>query len=196
MKTPKTILFLGIVFLIIACSKETPADNNDVNPASQMKTAEKLPDPENLISLEKAKEQLDNYNAAHPEEVGKEFALRTWISIEDIKAYIQYVEESSAEKGIEVTGIDIIHTQYKKAAPGAPNPNNETNNKTLMLAPTYNNGTSHIAFDPIYSEQGKPKDLKVLLSELTSNTGAEEKAGDGKRSSVANVLSTCPNQCD
>jgi len=196
MKTPKTILFLGIVFLIIACSKETPADNNDVNPALQMKTAEKLPDPENLISLEKAKEQLDNYNAAHPEEVGKEFALRTWISIEDIKAYIQYVEESSAEKGIEVTGIDIIHTQYKKAAPGAPNPNNETNNKTLMLAPTYNNGTSNIAFDPIYSEQGKPKDLKVLLSELTSNTGAEEKAGDGKRSSVANVLSTCPNQCD
>src|SRR5690606_12314574 len=157
MKTPKAILFLGIVFLIIACSKETPADNNDVNPALQMKTAEKLPDPENLISLEKAKEQLDNYNAAYPEEVGKEFALRTWISIEDIKAYIQYVEESSAEKGIEVTGIDIIHTQYKKAAPGAPNPNYGTNNKTLMLAPTYNNGTSNIAFDPIYSEQGKPK---------------------------------------
>lgn len=195
MKIQKILLTCCFVLALTACSKEPPAKNTETENV-KTESAERLANPKNLISLEKAKEQLENYNQAHPEELGDEYALRTWISIEDLKAYIQYIEVSSAEKEIEVTGIDFIHAQYKSAAPGSANPENKTYDKTLMLAPTYGSGSANIAFDPIYSEKGKPKDLKVLLSELLSNTGPEEKGEGGKKSSVANLLTTCPNICD
>lgn len=192
MKTQRILLF-SIALFLFSCSKETPAENSEPEIMGKTEMANASAKPSNLITLEKAKEQLDNYNQAHPDELGKEYALRSWISLDDIKAYIQYVEESSAEKGIEVTGIDIIHTQYKNAAPGSGNPHNE-HEKTLMLAPTYQKDSVNIAFDPIYSEYGKPKDLKELLSEFSSNSGPEEKGG--KKSSIANMLTTCPNNCD
>ncbi len=196
MKTPKILLILLTAILITACSKETPNENSDIssNQEETMK-AETLPAPGNLISLEKAKEQLDNYNEAHPQELGTEYALRTWISIKELKAYIEYVEEEAKQKGITVNGIDIIHTQHKKAAAGSPNPNNSVYEKSLMLAPTYKNGNSNVAFDPIYSEEGKPKDLKILLEEMTSNTGPEAKSERMMKSSIANNMQSCPNNC-
>lgn len=196
MKIQTTLLF-SIALFLFSCSKETPTENSEQNTASKTEKPILSTVPKNLITLEKAKVQLDNYNNAHPDELGKEYALRSWISIEEIKAYIQYIEESSAEKGIEVTGIDIIHTQYKSAAPGSGNPHNEHYEKTLMMAPTYQKAEINVAFDPIYSEHGKPKDLEDLLSKLTSNTGFEEKKEkEEKKSSIANMLTTCPNTCN
>ncbi len=191
----KTVLSICIAIALWGCSKETPTETPTADSDLEAKTAISSAIPTNLISLEKAKEQLVNYNEAHPQELGAEYALRTWISIEEMKAYIQYIEQASAEKGIKLTGIDFIHTQYKKAEPGSPNPNNEVYDKTLMLAPTYGNGTRNIAFDPIYSEQGKPKDLKDLLSELVAES-KEEKSAGGKKSSIGNTMTSCPNACE
>jgi len=197
MKTHLIILTLTTSFTLFSCSKETEKSE----PVQEETQERPAADPGNLISLEKAKEQLSNYNKAHPEVVGSEYALRTWISIEDLKAYIKYVEEKSKEKGIEVSGIDFIHIQHKEAAPGSANPNNEVYGLSLMLAPTYSNGSAHTAFDPIYSEQGKPKSLKSLLDEMTSNTGPgetskKEDEGGVKASSVGDNLSSCPNMCN
>lgn len=181
-------LFL-ILILLSACSKENRTEQNE----SKSKVESK--EPTNLISLNTAKEQLDNYNNAHPLEVGSEYALRTWISIEELKTYIAYVEKESEKKGIEVSGIDFIHTQYKEAKPGSPNPNNEVYDLTLMLAPTYAKENANVAFDPIYSEKGKPKDLKDLFEEIqTDSINGNETPSGG--SSIANNLSTCPNKCN
>jgi len=200
MKPHLVILAFVSSFIISSCSN--PKETEKSEPVQEIQERPVAKNPGILISLEKAKEQLSNYNKAHPEEVGNEYALRTWISIEDLKAYIQYVEERSKEKGIEVSGIDFIHIQYKEAAPGSVNPNNEVYGLSLMLAPTYNKGSVHTAFDPIYSGQGKPKSLKSLLDEMTSNTGPDETSkkeseDEGvKPSSIGDNLSSCPNMCN
>lgn len=192
MKTLKISSLFLILILLSACSKENPKEQNEPESKSKVESKE----PTNLISLNKAKEQLDNYNEAHPLEVGSEYAVRTWISIEELKAYIAYVEKESEKKGIEVSGIDFIHTQYKEAKPGSPNPNNEIYNLTLMLAPTYAKENMNVAFDPIYSEKGKPKDLKILLEEIKSDTINQNGTPGPGGSSIANGLRTCPNQCN
>lgn len=195
MKIKQFTSLLIISFVFVCCSKETDKEATATVNASKQEQVK----PGDLITLEKAKEQIDNYNAAHPEEVGEDYALRTWISIEELKAYIQYIEAQSKEKGIEVSGIDFIHTQHKKAEPGSANPKNEVYDLTLMMAPTYKDGVIQTAFDPIYSEQGKPKSLKSLLDEMTINTGPEaanKTENSAKPSSMANNLSTCPSICN
>ncbi len=194
MKRIRLISFILISLIFVCCSKET--EKKEIEEVSSKQQQGKTA---NLITLEEAKEQINNYNTAHPEEAGDQYALRTWISIEELKAYIQYVEEDSKEKGIEVSGIDFIHAQHKKAEPGSKNPKNEVYDLTLMLAPTYNNGTTQVAFDPIYSEQGKPKSLESLFDEMTINTGPEEAnrtESAAKPSSIGNNLNTCPSFCD
>lgn len=196
MKTKKIAVFLLFSFMILSCSKESTNEKNNEESKSTSIADEEIADPASLISLDKAKEQLDNYNEAHPLEVGSEYALRTWISIEELKAYIAYIEKESQKKGIVVSGVDFIHTQYKEAAPGSPNPDNTVYDKTLMLAPTYKSGTANIAFDPIYSEQGKPKNLSNLFDEIDSDSlNGKNTAGPGG-SSIANGLRSCPNHCN
>lgn len=187
MKTLKISSLLLMTFVLVCCSKETPNEQKENESKSNLQSQA----PANLISLSTAKEQLDNYNEAHPLEVGSEYAMRTWISIEELKRYIAYVEKESEIKGIEVSGIDFIHSQYKKATPGSPNPENMVYDLTLMLAPTYLKGNSNVAFDPKYSQQGNPKDLIDLFYDIESDSLLGATPG----SSVANNLVTCPNNC-
>lgn len=194
MKTQNFFVGILILLLFINCSKENPNETNSSELHHPLENEKKNTVPANLISLEKAKEQLDFYNGAHPQEVGSEYALRTWISIEDLKAYIVYIEKVSEDKGIKVSGIDIIHTQYKEVLSGTPNPDNSTYEKTLMLAPTYKKGQSNIAFDPLYSENGEPMDLKTLLQQV-NNEELDKKGTQPGASSIANGMTSCPNNC-
>lgn len=188
--------FVGLAllsFVFLSCSKDTKKE--ELNTENISKTQSK---PGNLITLEDAKEQIENYNTAHPEEVGENYAMRTWISIEELKAYIQYIEKESKDKGIEVSGIDFIHTQHNKAKPGSKNPLNEIYNLTLMLAPTFSEGNAHVAFDPIYSEEGMPKKLEDLLDEVLFNIiedGSQDKP-EPRPSSIGNNLNSCPSFCN
>ena len=189
MKTQKLTFIALTCFVLAACSKETPTENSTVEKVAEVAA------PSNLISLKEAKIQLDNYNEAHKAEVGSEYGLRTWISLEDLKAYIAYIEEESKAKGIEVSGIDMIHTQYKQGKPGSPNADNSVYDKTLMLAPTYQNGDEQVAFDPIYSENGKPKALKELLDSIKKDSLFGQNQSKPAASSIANNLNSCPNMC-
>lgn len=179
----KSITFLTFTLtFMISCTQEISPCDQDI-----------LPPPSNLITLEKAKFQLDNYNLAHREELGSEYAFRTWISIDELKSYIYYVEKMSKEKGIEVSGIDFIHTQYKRVEPGTPNPDNAIYEETMMLAPTYKSGTKNVAFDPLYSKDGKPGELESLLDNLDKDSLSKD--GSKTPSSIANTLNSCPNVC-
>lgn len=196
METKKLIILLLASCMYVACSEKSPSESNQTESKSVSGSEDEHSQPSNLITLDKAKEQLDFYNEAHPLEVGSEYALRTWISIEELKAYIAYVEKKSEQKGIKVSGIDFIHTQYKRAVPGSANPDNSVYDKTLMLAPTYKSGNSNIAFDPLYSQQDNPKDLKTILEEMESDTIQDEGYHKGGQSSIANSLQSCPNRCN
>lgn len=149
-------------------------------------------EPSNLISLKEAKSQLDNFKNAHPGVVGKEFALRGWISIQELESYIRFVKSKSIEKGIEVNGIDFIFTQHKSSSPGKSNLNNEDYDLSLMYAPTFKKGLSNIAFDPIHSKKNDPAALHVLMAD-TYNSEFSENGID--QSGIGNRINCCPNMC-
>lgn len=145
--------------------------------------------PSQLISLKEAKSQLDNFKKAHPGVVGDQFALRGWISIQDLEKYIEFVKKESLKNGIEVNGIDFMFTQHKDAAPGLKNPNNSEYELSLMYAPTVKQGSSNVAFDPLHSKKNEPALLKDLLNSESSTENAIDQTGIGNR------INCCPNMC-
>ncbi len=200
MTTIKFLISAVIVTAFISCHHQTetnPSDPHDPTP------------PKNLITYEKAFEQLDNYRVAHPEVQGDQYALRTWVSIDELEKYIDYVRSEGKKNNITVNGIEFIHTQYNSAKPNMPNASNMDYDLTLMYAPTYKDKTTNKneAFDPMNSEVGKPKKLSEVFamkmvsdsldiqakSDTLSNIDQTNKPSGS--SGIANTLHTCPNIC-
>ena len=170
---------------LFSCSQEMECPKPD--PPTQ---------PKNLISLEDAKNQLNLYDVAHPGVKGDQFALRTWISLEELENYIAYVKAESLKNGIKVNGIDFMYSQTKEGKPGMPNANNEDYELTFMIAPTVKEGTSNMAFDPLSSEKGKPAFLKdILAPQDSTNAKMMSNATGGGPSGIANHFGACPTIC-
>ena len=201
----KPQLFLSVMLaasVFFSCSQPT---QNDPTPQ---------PDPTapgNLVTLEDAKLQIDKYKKAHPDVAGDQYALHTWVSIEDLEAYLAYIKFESKKLGITVTGIDLIHTQSKDAAAGLPNKSNADYGLTLMYAPTFDDNGKNVAFDPLHSAKDDPATLQELFSEMdtiqmaksgTEDGGTEgedqgtESSGPTGPSGIANRLASCPEMCD
>lgn len=192
MKTLKLFVPVLIVLGMISCSQQTES------------SAEVKP-PSNLISYEKAFEQLNNFNTAHPEMSGDEYALRVWVSIEDLENYIDYVKLEGKKSGIEVNGMEFFFTQYKSSKPNMPNESNKDYELTLMYAPTFKDSESgkNEAFDPMNSEENKivklrdvfaKKDVSDSINSDSENKSNEQNSLNGK-SGIANSLHACPNIC-
>lgn len=205
MKKQIFILFLAVLSLMISCSKATEGnsgeENVEVTNAQRIANTDPVQLPTNLISVEDAKKQLNNYKVAHPGVNADQYALRTWISIEELEQYIAYVKEESAKKDIVVTGIDFIHTQKKEGRPGMQNRGNVDYEITLMYAPTYMDSSTHknTTFDPMNSTTGNPMKLSVLLNEKSDTdslkTKNDDKPSSSKPSGIGNNIASCPNVC-
>lgn len=205
MKKQIFILFLAVLSLMISCSKATEGnsgeENVEVTNAQRIANTDPVQLPTNLISVEDAKKQLNNYKVAHPGVNSDQYALRTWISIDELEQYIAYVKEESSKKNIEVTGIDFIYTQKKEGRPGMANKGNEDYELTLMYAPTYMDPATNknTTFDPMNSADGKPMKLSQLLNEPTTTDSLNSANGDtskrDKGSGIGNNIFSCPNVC-
>jgi hypothetical protein len=200
MKKNYFILSLFCLAFLMSCNAPTEGSNESTKesaPMNRVASDESTNLPRNLITVQKAQEQLNNYQSAHPGVSGSQFALRTWISIEELERYIAYVKQESSNKNITVTGIDFIHTQKKSAAPGLSNQGNADYELTLMYAPTYFNGINQVPFDPMNSTTNNPMNLSVLLGSSTPSDSKED--GKGKptptASGIGNNISSCPNVC-
>ena len=85
--------------------------------------------------------------------------------IKQLKQYIAYLERISKEKDIELTGVRIFSAAY---------PKNHANRKlrgrqTLVFMPTAEiNGYKGVAFEPLYSEKGKPVKFTQFLNKFSS----------------------------
>lgn len=191
MKTLNLTLMMLMVSFVLSCQQKPEPTIGEPPPPVE---------PTNLISLDAAKKQLNFYKQAHPGVTGDEYALRTWISIEELENYIAFMKEESKKKGIKITGIDFIHTQYKEGKPGMKNELNKDYELTLMYAPTFDDNGKNVAFDPLNSKEGDPATLKSLLSSKSENDtiGNGDSAGKGGSGSsgIANKLNSCPNKCD
>ncbi len=64
--------------------------------------------------------------------IGKKDAISSWLSLEDLKAYISYVESEGKAKGIDVNGLRIYFGAYSK---NDKNPNRD-NYATVFFVPT------------------------------------------------------------
>lgn len=199
----KMIKFLSVVLVVSAffsCNMQTECPK-----------PEPPKPPQNLITYEKALDQLVNFNIAHPGVRGDQYAVRTWVSIEDLENYIAYAKAEGLKNKIEVNGIDFIYTQYKKGQPNMANEYNKDYELTFMYAPTYRDSASNKneAFDPMNSKPGQPAKLSELLKNsspkgdentksdsLNTDSNPENRPnGPSGSSGIANSVNTCPNIC-
>jgi hypothetical protein len=202
MKKINFILCLIVLTASFACSRtvEGSEESNESSGVQKLAATESSSMPGNLITVEKAKEQLKFYQDAHPGESGDQFALQTWISIEDLEEYIAYVKRESSRKNITVTGIGFIHTQKKEGKSGLQNKGNADYELSLMYAPTYKEGTKNTAFDPMNSTVDNPMKLSVLLGNASETDSTQSKdGGEGKPtptpSGIGNNIFSCPSVC-
>lgn len=97
----------------------------------------------------------------------------SWYRLNDLKQYIAYLEKISMEKGIELTGIRIYPASYPKDFS-----NKEyAGTQTLIFAPTaLIGGKNDVAFEPLYSEKGKPVPITKFLKQAKGNKSSEARS--------------------
>lgn len=194
MKTLRLTTLLLISLMLFSCNMQ-PDCHCDNEPST----------PKNLITYEKAFEQLGNYDKAHPRVRGNQYALRTWVSIEELENYIAYAKAEGKKNNIKVNGIDFIYTQYKEAKAGLPNESNKDYELTFMYAPTYRDTVNdkNEAFDPMNSKPGDPAKLRERLKfknpKASKDSANEQTTPANSRpsgpSGIANNVQTCPTVC-
>lgn len=153
--------------------------------------------PSNLITIKEAKNQLENFKKAHPKYNGNEYALRSWISLEALEEYLEFVKKTAVDKKIKITGIEFIYTQYKEGKPNMENASNADYELTLMFAPTTEIEGKNVGIDVLNSEKDQPLKLSDILVD-DSEDGSESNPNlpdPNKLSGVANQINSCPNMC-
>jgi hypothetical protein len=92
--------------------------------------------PKNTITVAKAKELSNNFNARHDSisaMIGKPDSRSSWHSLDELEQYIAYIKKEGAAKGLNVDGIRIYLGAY-----GANEAGRE-NYSTVFLVPTVSN---------------------------------------------------------
>lgn len=196
MKSTYLLLSASLMLSVFSCDKAVQQEESDKKEVVSTSTEEMLL-PRNLISVEAAKEQLKYFQDAHPGVNGDEYALRSWISLEDLENYIAYARKQALEKDIAINGIEFIYTQYKEAAPNLPNHSNKDYGLTFMYAPTYLDGNSNVAFDPLNSKKGEPVKIEELLNHKDEADDQVDKPNQiAKPSGIGNYMNSCPEICN
>ncbi|PQJ75769.1 hypothetical protein [Polaribacter gangjinensis] len=161
--------------------------------------------PSQAISYEEMAAMIDAFDSGSKKELDKYLkkvsngkdsisTIYSWYKLEDLKQYIAYIEKISKEKGIPVTGLRIYPSEY---------PENFVNQKlkgrqTLIFTPTTTiDGKDDVAFEPLYSETGKPALISEFLEKARmkmSKNSSYLKSTDTTtiQSSSANRIITSP----
>lgn len=184
------------LFLLISCNEKSHNSSSCYPNNSR---------PSQVISYEEMAAMMDAFDSGSKKELDKYMkkvskgkdsisTIYNWYKLEDLKQYIAYIEKISKEKGIPVTGLRIYPSEY---------PENYANQKlkgrqTLIFTPTTTlNGKDDVAFEPLYSEIGKPALISEFLEKARmkmSKSGTYLKSADTTtiQSSSANRIRTTP----
>jgi hypothetical protein len=193
------LIFSIIAFSCITESTNKESVNEDLscypnsNRPSQVITYEEMADM--MQTFDKGpKKELNKYLKKVTAGKDSVSTVYNWYKLEDLKQYIAYIERISKEKDIPVTGFRIYPSTY---------PENYSNKKlrnlqTLIFTPTTKLGDKDdVAFEPLYSEKGKPAEINQFLDQVRNkklNKGSELKANsqDSLMSSSANRMRPTP----
>ncbi|WP_272151625.1 hypothetical protein [Tenacibaculum aiptasiae] len=158
MKTIKKILVASIgVASLLSCTQDK---STDVLIEKTVKTAK----PKNLLMYKEMVAMLEHYDKTRKsileEALGREDTRINFYTIETLETYLNYVKNISQEKGIKLTGINIVSASYpENTLHGVPN------YQTLMFMPTTEINGNNIAFAPELSNNGDIVTMKEILGE-------------------------------
>jgi hypothetical protein len=204
MKPKFTKVLMLLIFSIIAFSCITESTNKEsVN--EDLSCYPNSNRPSQVITYEEMADMMQTFDKGPKKELNKYLKKVTagkdsvstvynWYKLEDLKQYIAYIERISKEKDIPVTGFRIYPSTY---------PENYSNKKlrnlqTLIFTPTTKLGDKDdVAFEPLYSEKGKPAEINQFLDQVRNkklNKGSELKANsqNSLMSSSANRMRPTP----
>lgn len=167
---------LTLSIFIFSC--KTESNQPDAKPITPKKVDESCypnsEKPSQIITYEEMADMMDTFDNGPKKELNKYLKKASrgkdsvstnynWYKLDDLKQYIAYIERISKEKGIPVTGFRIYPSTY---------PKNYTkkelrNRQTLIFTPTTTiNGKDDAAFEPLYSEKGKPLEITQFLEKV------------------------------
>ncbi|MBL4642874.1 MAG: hypothetical protein JKY44_04695 [Flavobacteriaceae bacterium] len=121
--------------------------------------------PSQALTYKEVASMLRHYDNTRVEALkktnnGKKDTRENFYALEDLKAYIAYVEKLAKDKKIKITGINIISAAY----PDDARYKEKANYQTLIFMPATKIGDkNNVSFDPLYSQVGKPKLFAEIL---------------------------------
>ena len=125
--------------------------------------------PSQALTYKEVVSMLKHYDNTRVEALkktnnGREDTRENFYALEDLKAYIAYVEKLSKDRKIKITGINIISAAYPDDASTYPD---KANYQTLIFMPATNIGNEKkVSFDPLHSKIGKPKRFDEILKKF------------------------------
>lgn len=171
-KLTKTFILLAGFLFLFSCKSEC-------NHTESKKVVEKTScypnsnKPSQVITYLEMAEMMDSYDKGVKKEMNKYLKKVSggkdtvstnynWYKLDDLKQYIAYIERISKEKDIPVTGFRIIPTSYPKNY----SIKELRNRVTIIFTPTtVIDGKHDAAFEPLYSEKGKPVSVSKYLEQ-------------------------------
>lgn len=162
MKTVKILLVASIgVTSLLSCTQDK---STDVLIEKTIKTTK----PQNLLMYKEMVAMLEHYDKTRKpileKALGKEDTRINFYTIETLETYLNYVKKISQEKGIKLTGINIVSASYpENTLHGVPN------YQTVMFMPTTEINGNNIAFAPEMSNNGEIITMKEVLGEYGYN---------------------------
>lgn len=200
-----TLLFLSV--LLFSCKTETKQPEIKSNGTEKVDEScyPNSKKPSQIITYEEMDDMLTTFDNGPKKELDKYLkkvsggkrsvsTVYNWYNIDDLKQYIAYIERISKEKDIPLTGFRIYPSTYPKNYKYKE----LRNVQTLIFTPTTKIGDKEdVAFEPLYSEKGKPAEIQQFLNKVRAkkvNTASmlNLKMQHGLESSSANRMTPTP----
>lgn len=163
----KSIILLFFTLLITSCTPKCEHKEDKINNSR----------PENAITYQEMADMFHQYDIGQKKVLDKyrvEFtnnendnieSISHFYELDQLKQYIAYLEKLSKEKEIELTGIRIFSAAYPKKY----SDKKLSGRQTLIFMPTAKIGDRNgVAFEPLYSEKGKPIKFTKFLNKFSS----------------------------
>lgn len=122
--------------------------------------------PRIVLTYDELVSMLKHYDATRTQPLAnvnkREDTRVNFFKIDELKAYIAYVERESRKKKIKLTGINFISAAYPE---NWEEDKEKSNYQTLIMMPaTEFEGQENVSFDPFISSEEKPVFLKEILT--------------------------------
>lgn len=113
------------------------------------------------------KKVLDEYITTKSKGKDSVATISQFFSLSELKQFIAYIEKTSKEKDIALTGVRIFTAAY----PSDYKIKEYQNRVSFILAPTTNIGNKkNVAYEPLKSQKGKPVSMQSILNKYAGQS--------------------------